>query len=104
MEFALPKAGWHLGDLEPRPDETQQPMKLNFALDDTRLDKEGITGTFVLPATKVHLYQMEVAGEGDLSINFQVVLKKLNLRDAFFNGLPLEWKENLKSLKMVKLN
>jgi hypothetical protein len=70
---------------------------LNFALDDERL-KKGLTETFVLPTKVQTIDASNKPRQTDLIIKFPVVLKKLDLRDAFFNGLPAEWRENFKSL------
>ena len=77
-------------------------MKLEFTLDDKRLvSTEGVTGTFVLPITDLRLTFEgdEPAGLPDergmptFVLKFPVVLRKLDLQDAFFNGLPAEWKD-----------
>lgn len=104
MEFTLPKGtpeqhtGWSWGAMEPlRPLDEPQVMKLTFALDDERLySKDGVTGTFVLPQTTTRFNRAD--NFAITNMTFPVVLKKLNLQDAFFNGLSAEWKENLKSL------
>jgi hypothetical protein len=99
MRFTLPTgtfeaSGWSFGGAHPGQEPC--PIELNFALDDERLLKEGVAGTFVL-ATELSFNW----GAAHARIKFPVVLKRLNLRDAFFNGLPVEWKENLKSLKQL---
>ena len=87
-------------DRPPRVSPVDYPlrvMKLEFALDDKLF--EGVTGTFVLPTTNVTFEGEAVPyGQDDpplhpFVIKFPVVLRKLNLQDAFFNGLPAEWKE-----------
>jgi hypothetical protein len=106
IEFTLPNGtaeqpGWRFGSETAAATpvvDAAQVMKLNFALDDERLNsKEGLTETFVL-STKVWSVMFDKPRQTDLILKFPVVLKKLNLRDAFFNGLPAEWRENFKSL------
>lgn len=102
VEFTLPNT-WSYkpmtgdDDWDARVSPEDYPpreMKLEFALDDERLlSAEGVSGTFMLPATKVTWEGQTVPDKPPVIIRFPVVLRKLNLQDAFFNGLPAEWKE-----------
>jgi hypothetical protein len=104
-------------------DVVEPIMKLEFALDDERLlSAEGVTGTFVLAIDESGSGSLTFAEEppyglpgtigGPEEVGFQtfvlifpVALKKLNLQDAFFNGLPADWKEaEWKTLNTVELN
>jgi len=96
VELTLPNT-WSYGPLSPAayPPRT---VTLQFALDDL-LSPQGASGTFVLPTTNVKLkgeatpYGEEGHPLHPFVIKLPIVLKKLDLQDAFFNGLPAEWKE-----------
>ena len=120
VEFTLPNT-WSYGpqgrafypdapsqDGKSLPNYPPRTMKLEFDLDAEGLSREGINGTFVLPTTNVVLmgetpYWDDGKGGPQLPlhpfvIKFPVVLRKLNLQDAFFNGLPAEWKKDMEGL------
>jgi hypothetical protein len=104
VELTAPLLGWGYGPFAGvnfTNKETHRTLTLEFALDDERLiSPQGASGTFVLSAFAVDDRDPPDSPGPPVPvvIKFPVVLRKLNLGDAFFNGLPTEWKENLKSL------